>query len=157
MREGVAMRITRQAICAEACRWIGTPYQHQQSLRGIGADCVGLVLGVGRAVGALSATYRLPYYSPQWHLHQRDELLVSHLLHYGLVLSTVIADRQPGDLLVFRLRPDQPCSHLGILIEGTRIVHALSDRSHACVVRQLLHGHRLRELAYICAFPGVVP
>jgi len=31
--------------CARS--WIGTRFQHQARLRGVGADCWGLVLGVG--------------------------------------------------------------------------------------------------------------
>ena len=30
--------------------WIGTPYRHQASLKGVGCDCLGLVRGVWRAV-----------------------------------------------------------------------------------------------------------
>jgi NlpC/P60 family putative phage cell wall peptidase len=37
-------------ILEEARSWIGTPYQHQASLKGVGCDCIGLVRGVWRAV-----------------------------------------------------------------------------------------------------------
>ncbi len=38
------------AIVAEARAWIGTPYRHQASLKGIGCDCLGLLRGVWRDV-----------------------------------------------------------------------------------------------------------
>lgn len=38
--------VTRAAIVAEARRWLGTPYRHQASVIGAGADCLGLVRGV---------------------------------------------------------------------------------------------------------------
>ena len=38
------------AIVAEARAWIGTPYRHQASLKGVGCDCLGLLRGVWRAV-----------------------------------------------------------------------------------------------------------
>ena len=41
--------ISRRAILTEARDWIGTPYQHQASLKGAGCDCLGLVRGVWRA------------------------------------------------------------------------------------------------------------
>jgi NlpC/P60 family putative phage cell wall peptidase len=44
------MTITRTTIVAEARSWIGTPYRHQASLKGVGCDCLGLVRGVWRAV-----------------------------------------------------------------------------------------------------------
>ncbi|MEM1422329.1 MAG: peptidase P60, partial [Pseudomonadota bacterium] len=37
-------------IAYEASRWIGTPYRHQASLRGVGCDCLGLLRGVWRAL-----------------------------------------------------------------------------------------------------------
>ena len=39
----------RTDIVAEARAWIGTPYRHQASLKGVGCDCLGLVRGVWRA------------------------------------------------------------------------------------------------------------
>lgn len=41
----------REAIVAEARTWMGTPFHHQASLKGVGCDCIGLVRGVARAVG----------------------------------------------------------------------------------------------------------
>src|SRR5690242_12458263 len=41
---------TRTRIIAEARAFIGTPYRHQASLKGVGCDCLGLVRGVWRAV-----------------------------------------------------------------------------------------------------------
>ena len=45
--------VFRAAIVAEARGWIGTPYRHQASLKGVGADCIGLVRGVWRAFHGL--------------------------------------------------------------------------------------------------------
>ena len=45
-----AALVTRAAIVAEALAWLGTPYRHQASLKGVGCDCLGLVRGVWRAV-----------------------------------------------------------------------------------------------------------
>lgn len=42
--------MTRDEIVAAARGWIGTPYQHQASLKGVGADCLGLVRGVWRGI-----------------------------------------------------------------------------------------------------------
>ena len=35
-------------IIALARDWLGTPYHHQASLRGVGTDCVGLIRGIYR-------------------------------------------------------------------------------------------------------------
>ena len=39
-----------EAIIAAAKEWRGTPYHHQQSQKGVGCDCLGLVRGVYEAV-----------------------------------------------------------------------------------------------------------
>ncbi|HWW12917.1 MAG TPA: peptidase P60, partial [Brevundimonas sp.] len=37
-------------MLAAARSWLGTPYRHQASMKGQGADCLGLVRGVWREV-----------------------------------------------------------------------------------------------------------
>ena len=38
------------SVVVEARRWLGTPYLHQASECGVGADCLGLLRGVWRGV-----------------------------------------------------------------------------------------------------------
>ena len=45
--------------------WIGTPYHHQASIRGVGADCIGLVRGVYRELAGREAE-GLPAYTRDW-------------------------------------------------------------------------------------------
>lgn len=42
-------------IVAEARSWVGTPFLHQARLKGVGVDCVGVILGVGRALDLITA------------------------------------------------------------------------------------------------------
>jgi hypothetical protein len=37
---------TRDAVIAEARSWLGTPWHHQASLKGVGCDCIGFIRGV---------------------------------------------------------------------------------------------------------------
>ena len=41
---------TRRRVVAIARDWIGTPYRNQASMKGAGADCLGLIRGVWRAL-----------------------------------------------------------------------------------------------------------
>jgi NlpC/P60 family putative phage cell wall peptidase len=59
------MTLTRSQIVGETRDWIGTPYQHQASLKGVGCDCLGLVRGVWRAVIG-EEPERAPPYAPGW-------------------------------------------------------------------------------------------
>ena len=45
------------SVVVEARRWLGTPYLHQASECGVGADCLGLLRGVWRGVIAVSYTH----------------------------------------------------------------------------------------------------
>jgi NlpC/P60 family putative phage cell wall peptidase len=53
------------AVVAEALTWLGTPYRHQGSRKGVGCDCLGLVLGVWRAIHGASPELPGPY-APDW-------------------------------------------------------------------------------------------
>ena len=43
--------ITRMDAVAEARAWLGTPFRHQSSMKGVACDCIGLVKGVGVSLG----------------------------------------------------------------------------------------------------------
>lgn len=139
----------REAICAEALTWIGTPYHDLQGLKGVGTDCARFPLAVAMAVGLLPPTYRPPVYSPSWHLHQREELYYRYLEEAGCQ-AVAWAARQPGDLVLFRI--GLTASHAAILLPGEEIVHAVVD---AGVVRLPLTGAWLARHDRVYRLPGV--
>lgn len=116
----------RLAIVAEARAWIGTPYQHQASVRGQGADCLGLVRGVWRscvgeepcAVGA---------YSPDWAESDTQEPLLTALRLHFAPLS--LAAAQPGDVAAFRMAPGARVKHVAVIVAHDRLVHAYWGRA----------------------------
>ena len=67
--------IARAAIVAAARGWIGTPYRHQASLKGVGCDCLGLVRGVWREVVGPEPEPLRPY-AQEWPLASPDERLL---------------------------------------------------------------------------------
>lgn len=110
---------TRAAVVAEARRWLGTPWVHQHRTHGIGVDCVGLVIGVARALGLVAPDFDFGGYS-----RQPDGTLLSVCDAHMTRIQR--ADMQPGDVLVLAIR-DQP-QHMGILGDyvhgGLSIIHA---------------------------------
>lgn len=108
----------------EAARlWIGTPYRHQASARGAGADCLGLVRGVWRDLHG-SEPAPVPPYGSDWSEISGEERLwaaAARLLGPGA--------GRPGDLLLFRMRAGAVAKHLGILSragDSPAFIHALS-------------------------------
>ena len=118
------------AIVAEARLWIGTPYRHQASLRGVGCDCLGLVRGVWRAVVGPEPE-RPGAYSPDWAEASGEERLArAGERHFIRIEPALFA---AGDVLLFRWRGGAPAKHLGIASSPTRMIHA-HDGASVCEV-----------------------
>ncbi|MEH0198504.1 NlpC/P60 family protein [Caulobacter sp. CCNWLY153] len=136
----------RAAVLVEARSWLGTPYQHQASLRGAGCDCLGLVRGVWRALHGPEREAPPPY-RPDW-----AELCEGEPLLEGLARTLVAvepADARPGDVVVFRMLAGAAAKHCAILSAqgpaGTRMIHAYWGR--ACVESWLGPWWRARLVA----------
>ena len=143
------MSFSRETIVAEARSWIGTPYRHQATLKGVGADCLGLVRGVWRACVGPEPQATGPY-SPDWAEATGQERLLEAGLRWFEPSS--IRNIQPGDVLMFRWRAHIPAKHLGIATSLDTMVHAHDGSSVAEVA---LSPWWARHLAYAFAFPGL--
>jgi NlpC/P60 family putative phage cell wall peptidase len=144
--------VSRERIVSEARRWIGTPYRHQASALGAGADCLGLLRGVWReTIGA--EPEQAPAYTSDWSEPQREEALWSAAERH--LAPRVCNECDCGDVLLFRMRDDAIAKHLGILAaigpEST-FIHAY--QGHGVVESALTEAWRRRIVACF-AFPGV--
>ena len=136
-------------IVALARRWIGTPYCHQASCRGAGADCLGLIRGIWRE--HLGSEPELPpAYTPDWGEADGEERLMQAALRH----LEPVSQGEPGDVLVFRVMARGPAKHLAILSRdgtgGQRMIHAYSGHS---VCETSLTAPWLRRLAGVFRFP----
>jgi NlpC/P60 family putative phage cell wall peptidase len=139
--------MSRDAILAEARLWIGTPYVHGASLRGAGADCLGLVRGVWRAV--LGPEPEMPpAYLPAWAERGGAELLRDAARRHLREIDP--AEAAPGDVLLFRFKPHLPAKHAAILSAPDRMIHACEGRT---VMDTALVPWWLRRLAFAFSFP----
>ena len=87
--------ITRAKIVAAARGWIGTPYQHQGSLRGVGCDCLGLVRGVWREL--IGAEPEPPgAYSSDWAEASKREALAEAAFRH--LVPVAVADFAAGEV-----------------------------------------------------------
>ena len=141
----------RGDVVAAARLWLGTPYRHQASCRGAGADCLGLIRGVWRDLYGPEPE-AAPAYTPDWGETGRHEVLWSaatrHLIPLAAnpldasplgsgLLATGLQEPglpEPGDVLLFRLRTGGIAKHLGIAAEtgaAPTFIHAYSG--HAVV------------------------
>jgi len=91
--------------------WIGTPYRHQQAVRGAGCDCLGLVRGVWADLRG-AAVAPVPAYTPDWSEPQGAEVLWDAARAH--LRPKRPEDAAPGDVLLFRMRAGAVAKHLGL-------------------------------------------
>ena len=132
------------AIVAEARSWIGTPYRHQASLKGVGCDCLGLLRGVWRGVMGREPALPPPY-TPDWAEAGSDAL------HEAARRFLVEADAiGPGAVILFRWRDGLPAKHCAIATSPDTMVHA---HDGACVAEVAFRPWWQRHVAGVFAFP----
>jgi NlpC/P60 family putative phage cell wall peptidase len=141
--------VTRDEIVAEAASWLGTPYRHQASLKGVGCDCLGLVRGVWRAFHG-GEPERAPAYTPDWAEAAGAETLADAAARHMAAIAPDEADA--GDVLLFRWRANLPAKHAAILVSRDRMIHA---QQGAAVAMATLSPWWRRRIAFAFRFPGV--
>lgn len=142
--------VERGTIVAAARGWLGTPYLHQASLRGVGTDCLGLVRGVWREVIGPEPEAP-PGYAPGWAEMGAGEAMAEAARRH--LVEIPCTDYQAGDVLLFRWRPHLPAKHAGIASGRDAMVHA---QEQATVAEIALSGWWRRHLAFAFRFPGVI-
>jgi|688.fasta_scaffold215316_3 NlpC/P60 family putative phage cell wall peptidase len=129
-----------ERIVTEAIEWIGTPWHHGQSKKGIGCDCVGFLAGVGVSVGFLSPDFTLENYERI----PRNNFLVKSLDRY---LVRVEGKPDIGDVLVFKRAG--VITHVGIYAGKEVYLHADTKKGVICsyladVIRTLVLIYRVK-------------
>ncbi len=142
--------LLRDDIIAAARGWLGTPYLHQASLRGVGCDCLGLVRGVWRDLHG-SEPEETPAYSADWAESAASETLAAAARRH--LVEIPCTDYQPGDLLLFRWKPYLPAKHAGLASAAAAMIHA---QDGASVSEIHLSSWWRGRLAFAFRFPGVL-
>lgn len=145
----ILAQVSRAAIVAEARAWIGTPYRHQASVKGVGCDCLGLVRGVWRAFHGAEAE-PVPGYSSDWGQVTGEETMLAAARRH---LVEVTRDRlEPGNVVVFRMHRRAVAKHAGILAGDGRFLHAYQPMR---VAENWLDDWWEKRIAAVFEFPGV--
>lgn len=121
------MMTTRAEIVAEAREWIGTPWKHQQYMKGVGCDCIGMVKGVALALGLYpldtASSALAQQFAGYGRVPRRGDL------QRGLGLFATAIEREQadiGDVVLMRVRSEP--QHVGLLGDyasgGFSLIHA---------------------------------
>ena len=143
-------RLSGEEIADLARGWIGTPYRHQASRKGAGADCLGLIRGVWReAKGAEPEA--VPAYTADWSESRGVEALRAAAERH--LVRIAFEEAGPGDVVLFRMRDGSVAKHLGILAAGAgapSVVHAYSGHG---VLESPLSAPWRRRIVAAFSFP----
>ena len=118
-------------IVIEARKWIGTPFAHQGRLLGVGADCAGLVLGVGKALELVDYD-AAPVYGRKPSGNELQALCDEYLDRCA------IDDIRAGRILMFAFDFAGEPQHIGIANATDGVIHVYAQ------VRRAVE-HRLGE------------
>ena len=138
-------------IVSAARQWLGTPYLHQASLKGVGCDCLGLVRGVWRDVYGAEPEQPPPYSSDWAEASAQETMAEAARRHCREIPCT---DVMPGDLLLFRWQTHLPAKHAGILSARGMMIHA---QEGVCVSEIHLSLWWQRRVAFVFRFPSFFP
>ena len=112
----------REQVISEAMSWLRTKFHDNACLKGVGCDCLGLLVGVYTAVGVVDAV-EVPKYSAQFMLHRKDELYLGGLQKY----CREVNEPHKGDIALFKF--GLCYSHAGIVIKWpTEMIHSYVGR-----------------------------
>lgn len=114
--------LRREEIVSAARTWLGTPYHHQASVKGVGCDCVGLIRGVWReCIGP--EPVKPPPYSRDWGEANGTELMQQFFIKY--LHKIALADAASGDVVCMRWKPGVVAKHCLILTDAGKAIHSL--------------------------------
>ncbi|MEX0339965.1 MAG: peptidase [Arenibacterium sp.] len=138
-------------IVTLARAWVGTPYAHQASVKGVGTDCLGLIRGIWRELYG-EEPEAVPGYTKDWSEPSRDEVLWRAARRHMQEKARVRPE--PGDVVLFRMREGSVAKHLGVVTPheyGLGFVHAYDGFG---VLENALTRPWRRRIVSCFEFPG---
>lgn len=148
--------VSASRIVAEARTWLGTPFVHQASKRGVGTDCAGLVRGVLHGLSLVPDDYERRFPDNVFAYHRRaDGVTLKRICDEQLEIT---AGPEVGGVALIRFgkRPH----HLGFFgdyfLGGFSLIHALGPDFPTKVVEQRFDGVWTSRLVASYRIPGAV-
>lgn len=136
--------MTRAEIQAALRPLVGTPFHHQGRQPGVGLDCIGVVVAVGRAVG-------MPIKDRTDYGGQPVSGLLQRELDAQWVRLPGIKHARPGDILLMRFAREP--QHVAVLTDRRTIIHCYEHIGYCCEHR--LAGVWQARIVRAYTWPGI--
>jgi NlpC/P60 family putative phage cell wall peptidase len=139
------MSVTRNQLTLKAREYLGTRFHHQGRLKGIGIDCIGLLVCVCRDLG-------LPHTDIPDYSRQPDGITFLKVFreHWEEI---PISDAREGDALAFWIEHPNFTKHAA-LVSDVGIIHTYQSVDR--VVEQTLAESWKKRISAAFRIPGVV-
>lgn len=147
---------TRREVVDIARSYKGTDFHHQGRLPGVGLDCAGVLICIGRSIGVVPADFDVEPYP----LPPDGRTMMALCRKYLIPVSR--AAMRPGDAVVVIVDSDSGHpQHLGIVGDywhgGLSMIHAAMRRGGGgSVIETRLMFSRAMIFKAAFAFPGAV-
>lgn len=119
--------VMRDRIVAEALSWNGTPWRHEQAVKGHGVDCAQFMRSTYVNCGA--EIKPIEHYPSDWHLHRGEERFLNMVSEYCDEIDE--SELEPGDIMLWRW--GRCYSHGGIYLGNRQVIHAVMDEGRVRV------------------------
>lgn len=140
--------ITRRQVIGKAREYLNTPFHHQGRLKGVGIDCIGLIVGV-------AAELNMPYGDLSGYPRHPDGRTI--IREFDKYMAQIPSDDlQPGDVAVFWMRRDKLPMHAGIVSDlhgGLGLIHTWATTKF--VVEHQIDDRWRRHMHCGYLYPGV--
>lgn len=141
--------VTRKDIVEEARTWINTPFKHQMREKGVGCDCIGLILGIAWSFGFTE--YDCNNYKPG--SVNKDEIIYQA---ERLGKRIPKSEMKIGDIVL--LNSESLLTHAGILTDYREDMFGII---HAMMSMKAVREHRLSSdwrlnIVRVYQFPGIL-
>ena len=115
-------KVQRAVIVQAARTWKGTPYHHQGRVKGVGVDCIGLILGVLEECGMVGLD------CPEYRRYPRVPPRGKSMLHYfDKGCGKRLPVPEPGDIVIFWMSEQSKKAQHCALKTDRGILHTYSD------------------------------
>ena len=144
----MSAKIDNNHIVDLAREWIGTPYHHQASVKGVGSDCIGLVRGIYHELYGIKP----PVFNYSWDWGDSNDN--EEILEAGFRYLEPVAreDMQPGDVVAMRWKKGRVAKHVMIMTGPTSAIHAYN---RSLVAEINLSPWWMNKIAIVFRFPEV--
>lgn len=137
--------ITRQQVIEKAREYKGTPFVHQARLKGIGIDCIGLIVGVGKELELFDYDHTV------YNRYSDGTALMFHIKQ--VFIQIPVGERQPGDIVIYWVdKNTKHPQHVGILSDWG-IIHTYDKVKE--VVEHHSHATWDERIMFAFQWPGV--